>query len=403
MTVEVRSSPPQTLPLSVVVAVYNGERFLRQAMDSILAQTFAEFELIVIDDGSTDATPAILDSYTDARLIRLTNKKNIGQTPSLNIGLEMARGEFIARHDADDVSHPDRFKRQVERLRENPALGLLGTSYRLIDEQNQILEIEVPPLTNAALQERLEDGNCFCHGSVMMRRDYLLQTGPYREAYRVTQDYDLWLRLAEKCQLANLETPLYDFRFDGTTISRNKREIQLAYRRLAYRQAMSRRAGEQEIPFPEEVDLLAMYPPEPDRLLRDARRSAYLFYISGQLEPALSAVSKVKELLPDVQLKRGQWQKWLVARGQAMILLGKDADHAVSFIEWFGSGLPALFSTAVIRQTVAQFYAEQAFTVYRQENHQATPAFALKAIQYDRNWLRNRGLLMIAGKSVLRR
>lgn len=385
--------------VSVVMAVYNGERFLRQAVDSILGQTFTDFELIVVDDGSKDATPAILDEYEDGRIVRLRNQTNIGQTPSLNIGIEAAKGQFIARHDADDVSHPERFARQAAFLQEHTAVGLLGTSYRLVDDQGKLLEIEHPPPDNAGLQARLTTGNCLCHGSVMMRRDSLQAAGLYRPAFRVTQDYDLWLRLAEVTQLANLEQPLYDFRFDGGSVSRNKRGLQLAYRQLAWQLAAQRRAGQPESPFPE--DVLQAFPADTERLLGDARRSAYLFFAAGQMPQAEEAALEVRQLLAEAPVSAAVWRRWMLSRARALADLRQSAAVGAAFIEWFTAVLPEAANQLSPNQLLGEFYAESAFAAFQQAERKQVTAHAWQAVRHDWHWVGNKGLLAIAGRSLL--
>ncbi len=126
--------------ISVVMSVYNGQSYLREAVESILNQTFTDFELILIDDGSTDATGEILDEYAtrDARIILSRNQNNIGLTRSLNQGISMSRGKYIARMDADDVSRADRLSRQFEFLEKRPEVGVLGSGYQLMDGADNV-------------------------------------------------------------------------------------------------------------------------------------------------------------------------------------------------------------------------------------------------------------------------
>lgn len=205
--------------VSVVMAVYNGEQYLRQALKSILTQTFADFELIVVDDGSTDSTIDILNDCHDSRLVLLRNEENIGQTRSLNRGLAVAQGRYIARQDADDLSYPARFASQVAYLDAHPEVGLLGSSYNVIDAAGEVIERRTVPTDNDTIQRILVRRNCFAHGSVMMRRDVLARAGNYHEALWSIQDYDQWLRMAEQAQVANLAEPLYAWRYLSTSKS----------------------------------------------------------------------------------------------------------------------------------------------------------------------------------------
>jgi hypothetical protein len=382
--------------VSVVMAVYNGDRFLRQAIDSILTQSFTDFELIVIDDASTDGTPQILDSYSDSRIVRLTNRQNIGQTRSLNKGLAVSRGAFIARHDADDISHPNRLQEQVAYMMANPALGLLGTDYHIIDENGQILETNILPVTNDELNTRLLEGNIFCHGSVIMKKEMVDKVGGYHEGFRVTQDFDLWLRLAEHGEIANLARPLYQFRFDSNSVSRKKRGLQLAYGQLALKLALQRRASQPEDPVPN--DVLSVYPPEPGRLFADARRSAYLYYAAGQEAEAATILRQAREYLLQVPGEVSSWSDWACSQARVLADLRNNPAAGVEFISWVFVTLPIENGKKVAQQTISRFLADQAFLAFA--NKQRVLPLAVQAVRYDRRWLGNKGLWVITWRSL---
>jgi glycosyltransferase involved in cell wall biosynthesis len=193
--------------VSVVMAVCNAEPWLVEAVDSVLGQTFGDFELIAIDDGSVDATPAILKSYRDPRL-RVITQHQSGQTPALNHGLRVARGALIARMDGDDVCLPERFARQVAFLKAHPEVGLLGTACREISASGEVLRTITPPSDDRALRRVLIRLNPFTHSSMMFRRSVLEESGWYDERFIVAQDYDLWLRMSGLTRLASLDEPL---------------------------------------------------------------------------------------------------------------------------------------------------------------------------------------------------
>ena len=184
--------PPPTI--SVVMSVHNGGPFLREAVESILGQTYADFEFIVVDDASTDATPQVLDAYSDPRLIRLTNKQNLGLTASLNTALHVARAVYVARMDADDVSELTRFQTQLTFLREHPEVGVAGTCATFIDASGAVLWQSSPP-DNDLLPWMMMWGNPLFHSSVMMRRSAVLDVGGYDPACHRAQDFELWCRL----------------------------------------------------------------------------------------------------------------------------------------------------------------------------------------------------------------
>lgn len=195
------------------MAVYNGERYLREAINSILDQTFRDFEFVIIDDGSSDGTQDILRSYDDPRIQVLVNERNIGLTRSLNRGLKRARGEFIARQDADDISEPKRFERQVAFLDAQPEVALLGTSYTLMHPQGTCHERIRLPCDHLELCWELFIYCPFVHSAVMIRREPLFNhVGLYDEKYAYSQDYDLWCRIADCLRVANLSEFLVRYR-----------------------------------------------------------------------------------------------------------------------------------------------------------------------------------------------
>lgn len=228
--------------VSVVMSVYNGERYLREAVDSILSQTFSDYEFIIIDDASTDGTPTILSSYDDPRIRLFRNHNNLGLARSLNRGLRAAQGEYVARMDADDISLPERLEQQVDFLDSHPLVGLISSWFEVINEASNPLNIAKLPTTNEVLQHRLLKGNVFCHGAAMFRMDCLRKVGPYRPEFIATQDFDLWLRIAEHYEVANLSESLYLWRENPTSVTNTNSEIQDAYASFAILLAQERRA-----------------------------------------------------------------------------------------------------------------------------------------------------------------
>jgi glycosyltransferase involved in cell wall biosynthesis len=219
--------------VTVLMSVYNGEKYLREAVDSILNQTFKDFEFIIINDGSTDKTLKILNSYNDPRIKIISNKKNIGLTRSLNKGLSIAKGEYIARQDANDISMPERLEKQVDFLERNKAVGLIGTYSCIINEKGRILYKRKSPLGNEDISKKLIRGNVFAHGSVMFRKFLLEKVGAYREEFKTSQDYDLWLRFIEITKAFRTSEFLYKWRLLPDSISATKRMQQEKYASLA--------------------------------------------------------------------------------------------------------------------------------------------------------------------------
>jgi hypothetical protein len=231
--------------LSVILPVYNAEAFVREAVESILAQTFRDFELIVINDGSTDRSGAILHELAacDSRLV-LIDRPNQGLVLTLNEGIQRARALFIARMDADDIAVPERFGLQLARMAADPTLGVLGSFIRIIDKTGHILRLGNYPVTPEASALFLDKGSPLAHPSVMMRKDVLIKAGGYRPVFSHCEDYDLWLRVSELGYgIANLPQPLLKYRVHGANVSavhREAQELGTIIARLAHR---CRKAG----------------------------------------------------------------------------------------------------------------------------------------------------------------
>jgi glycosyltransferase involved in cell wall biosynthesis len=190
-----------------------------EAVESVLGQTFTNFEFIVVDDGSTDGTGTILDRCRDPRLT-VVHQPRMGLTASLNHALRLATAPLVARMDADDVSLPDRFSRQVAFLDAHPEVGLLGTGCHEIAPSGEVLKTIIPPPDDPAIRRALIRRNPFVHSSVMMRRAALERVGGYDESLRVAQDYHLWMRLSRITRMANLRDPLVLRRLTPGMVSR---------------------------------------------------------------------------------------------------------------------------------------------------------------------------------------
>jgi glycosyltransferase involved in cell wall biosynthesis len=235
-------------PVSVIMAVHNSAEYLALAVESILAQTFRDFEFIIIDDGSTDESAAILKRYADTdNRIRLISRPNKGLTKSLNEGVALAQGEFVARMDADDIASPERFQLQVDFLRAHPEVVLLGGCYDLIDDAGRFLRRMDQPSDNERLQELcLVGGTPICHPLVMMRLDALKRVNGYDESYEVSQDLDLWLRMGEIGQMACLPQVLLKYRLHAKSASEKKQRKQTANTKRACEDACKRRGIERK-------------------------------------------------------------------------------------------------------------------------------------------------------------
>jgi GT2 family glycosyltransferase len=239
----------QTPALSVVIAVFDGERFLRETLDSVLEQSFADFELIVVDDGSTDASPEILADYgaRDPRL-RSHRQANQGASASLNVGIGLARAPLIARLDADDLALPGRFERQVRFLDENPAVGMVGGQATIVDDEGREVAPARYPLADSEIRQAFAATTPFIHSAVTMRKAVFDQAGRYRVAFDNAEDLDLWLRIAERAELANLPDLVVAYRIHGSQASVQSLQNQ-ALQSLAARTAARARAAGKPDPF----------------------------------------------------------------------------------------------------------------------------------------------------------
>jgi glycosyltransferase involved in cell wall biosynthesis len=208
--------------VSVLLAVHNGGAFLDEAIHSILDQTFPDFELLVIDDGSTDDSYNRAAAFKDPRIRILRNETNIGLTRSLNRGLAEASGEYIARQDADDISLPNRFAAQVQYLRSRLDVVLVGTSAVRINQKGMMVGTNDMPVTHETIRWASVLDNPFLHTSVMFRRNVVQECGGYDEQYAVCQDYALWTRLAARHQVANLPERLVLMREHPRSMTRSQ-------------------------------------------------------------------------------------------------------------------------------------------------------------------------------------
>jgi glycosyltransferase involved in cell wall biosynthesis len=216
-----------TNPLvSVLMPVYNAEKYLQKSVASVLEQSFADFELIAFNDGSTDTTEAILKSFNDNRLKVLVSRTNRGYTNGLNESLAVALGKYIARMDADDLCDPNRLKAQVGFLEHHPEVTVLGTCYSAIDENDKLLHHTDLPLSHEMILWELLFTNPVCHPSVMIRRDALLECGGWDEKKVPSEDYDLWLRMIRKYRFENLPGRMLRYRVHASSVTASRKQAQ---------------------------------------------------------------------------------------------------------------------------------------------------------------------------------
>ena len=204
--------------ITVLMPTHNGERYIRTAIDSVLAQTFSDFELLIINDGSTDSTPDIIRSYNDDRIRVIDNECNIGITKSLNKGLKKARGEYIARLDDDDMALPERLEKQRKFLNKNKDIALVGSWAEYIDQNGKFMRMRKTPTDSRVIRYELIFGNNFYHSALMFRKSAILDIGGYDESFKHAQDYELLSRLRDTHKLANIPEALIRYRINPKSI-----------------------------------------------------------------------------------------------------------------------------------------------------------------------------------------
>jgi glycosyltransferase involved in cell wall biosynthesis len=236
--------------VSVVLPVRNGQRYIARAVESILAQSFRDWELIVINDSSSDRTADILRdlSIRHNRIRELTTPSS-GLVLALNAGIAASRGELVARMDADDFALPSRFERQVAELSRRPSLVVLGGQIVRIDAQHRKLGRGRYPIGDNSCRRQLSTSAPFCHPAVMLRKKAVVGVGGYRDTFRHAEDYDLWLRLAEVGELDNLADEILHYRVHGYGVTARYSTEQAANAALALLAYRSRQNGRPEPDF----------------------------------------------------------------------------------------------------------------------------------------------------------
>lgn len=215
------------MKISVLMPCYNVEKFIRRSIDSVLSQSYSEFELIIVDDGSTDNTSKIINSYQDSRIRLISLESNLGIVNALNLGLDACRGIYIARMDADDICLEDRLAQQSYYLDNNTEVVAVGSSVINFNEAGQEIELNYPKdhlsiLLNLILFER-----SMCHPSVMFRANVIEKGVKYKVEHNLCEDYDLWFQLSRIGKLANIERPLLKYFRGGSQSSIQQKELML--------------------------------------------------------------------------------------------------------------------------------------------------------------------------------
>jgi glycosyltransferase involved in cell wall biosynthesis len=230
--------------VSVVMAVFNGARFLPETLASLQAQTMRDFEIVIVDDGSSDNSPEILRAFAQAEpRCRILTQTNQGQVSARNLGARSAMAPLIAWLDADDIAEPERLQLQRAHLEAHPNLAAVGSSIRTIDEDSKVTATVPYPTGPSNVAQAMRSGSALAHSTVMMRREVFLGIGGYREALLHAEDYDLWLRLLDGHDADNLPLPLVRYRMHGGSLSFRRRRQQSLAAFAARHCAAERQAG----------------------------------------------------------------------------------------------------------------------------------------------------------------
>jgi glycosyltransferase involved in cell wall biosynthesis len=213
--------------ITVLMPVYNGAPYLKETIESILNQTYSCFEFLIINDCSTDHSLDIIRSFNDTRIVVHNNEKNIGQTKSLNVGLTLARGEYIAINDADDLSLPQRLAKELEYMQKNPQCAVVGTNALIMNQQGKVTRKFCKLRGEKEILITILHGTPVIHGSVLMRKKVILEQGGYDESIRISQDFALWSALLRKgIRLDNIADFTVVIRYFSDSISFRENDTQ---------------------------------------------------------------------------------------------------------------------------------------------------------------------------------
>ena len=221
---------------TVLIPAYNCGKYLKETLDSVLKQTYQDYEILIIDDGSTDDIDEVVGAYKDKRILYLKNPENLGIVHTLNNGLEIATGEFIARMDADDLMLGNRLEEQVTFLKRNLDYGMVGGWYKITDESGHLLNTSRTPQEHEFLRLGLTFRNQFAHPAVTMRTSIVREL-KYNPELQYCEDHDLWIRFSEKTKVTNLPGMYLSYRwYPGNSCNRKQKELKTAVLSLLSRE-----------------------------------------------------------------------------------------------------------------------------------------------------------------------
>ncbi|MCJ7795257.1 MAG: glycosyltransferase, partial [Thermoleophilia bacterium] len=373
------------------MSVHNGEPYLQASVESILSQSWHTLELVIVDDGWTDDTWEILSSYCkrDPRMVIARHATNQGVAHGLNHGVALSSGEFVARQDADDVSHLDRLIRQLDYLRRFPDVGLVGCLPQFIDHDGRPLPIDPSryPTEDAQIRRSLMDHNCLCVG-VLLRRRHLEQVGGFQQDLAPAEDYDMWLRLAEVTRFASLSEALYYYRQHEGSASASQRPLQMWNEARALEMAVARRG-------------LDTGPGEASRLVaRDFLRAAFPALLGADLPRAHEGVKRACRWEPRVFVEGD-----LVERVVLRYLTPYQPQEPLLLVQrLFTDVLPVTrHMRRVERRISSRIHMDQVFGGGQDKARVDVLSHLRAGIQTGPRWLLNRGVLAIGVRQLLLR
>ncbi|OGO06384.1 MAG: hypothetical protein A2Y73_07940 [Chloroflexi bacterium RBG_13_56_8] len=390
--------------VSVVMSVYNGASYLPAAVESILGQTFSDFEFIIVDDGSTDQTSKILQSFRDERIVLLKNNRNLGLTKSLNRGLERARGEYIARLDADDISLPERLARQVQYLDAHPELGLVASAVVYIDPDGN--ELGVQRIRTRDFYSALLDVDfVWEHSATMFRTACVQAVGPYRDEFKYMQDVDLWLRIGEKSGLMVLGEPLIKLRLHPESIGATVRVCQREYGLLAVRLAKQRKLGGEECPgtLLSGLNDIGRLMAEPEAIGWALLRTACLYCLLGDMSKTKRTLAEAVQAYPALLQDSERVVGYIVYFGFDHAAMLTSREGAIRFVRNLFANLPSAAQSLVRfrSRALGQLYILSAFESYGAGHMQLLRKEIVLGVANDLGWLRNRGIWSMFFRSLL--
>ncbi len=285
--------------LTVILPVYNGMPYLPAALDSIISQSFQNFVVFVIDNGSTDGTAEYMKSVSDDRVNYFYLEDN-NLVNALNFGLAKVETEFIARMDADDISHPTRFEKQINYLKMNENIGLVGTQGKYFGEKiNQFININLPTSHKDIVNKMLKSRHAIIHPSIMFRRSIISENEVYNKKYYPCEDYELFFSLSKKTKLANLQSQLYNFRIrKDSIVGENIKKSIATYYKIS-QQYSPKKNEKYSISFLQKIDLQAIYYYRIGLdfyLNKSAILGVFYFFISALLSPS-RLINRIKKII----------------------------------------------------------------------------------------------------------